>query len=410
MLRESATFPKVQVSENEYLVAFSTLNVFLRKCRSARFYASQWLTRREHQRRAKKRRQAFDSWLRRLDDRKPEILIGANFVAMGGTRQHMHALHRYSMQPSALMPDEECLRHLTPWDLATEFGQEFSSWRPKSAVAVHSHVFPWYINWCMLQKKTYGTKWVHTHHNWYYPEFGRNGLESWQQEFNEHFLIALRNADVCLSVSRSQQRFLRTTFGIETEYLPNGVDVDACDRGRAERWVESTGRDGAILYVGRNDPVKNPVAFVQLAQMLPGLQFVMLGEGLSTETLQDEWSICPPENLFIQGNVSHARVQDAIAACSVLVMTSRREGLPTLALEAMTQGKSIVVPEEEGCMEAVSYGEFGFIYQPDNISDLAEKTLKARRDVSRCSGARDRILQEFNWPVIATKLEKFYHR
>ncbi len=327
---------------------------------------------------------------------------------MGGTRQHMHSLSRYSTHSTALMPDEECLKVLTPWHLATEFSQQFSNWRPKSVVAVHSHVFPWFIDWCMDQKNRYGTRWVHTHHNWYYPEFGRDGLEPWQQQFNEHFLIALRNADVCLTVSRGQQNFLSSTFGITSEYLPNGVDVEACDKGLAERWLRRTGISGAILYVGRNDPVKNPAAFVKLSETLPAERFVMVGEGLSADVLRNEWNVVPPENLLILGKMSHAEVQDAIAASSVVVMTSRREGLPTLALEAMAHGKPIVVPDEEGCMEAISHGEFGFIYQQDNISELAERTMQAKGDLIRCSGSRERVLSEFSWPVIVSKLDEIY--
>ncbi|MFM7830561.1 MAG: glycosyltransferase, partial [Planctomycetaceae bacterium] len=103
-------------------------------------------------------------------------------------------------------------------------------------------------------KQKFGTRWIHTHHNWYYPEFGRNGLEPWQEQFNEWFLVAAAEADVCLCVSRSQQRFLREQFDLNCSYLPNGVDIQACRKADAGRWQQTTGiAPGFVLFVGRNE-------------------------------------------------------------------------------------------------------------------------------------------------------------
>ncbi len=354
------------------------------------------------------RRQAFDSWLRGLHINPPDVLVGANFVEFGGTRHHMHAIKAFSSLQVALAPDDESLKKMTGVLLQTEFRESFLQFKPQGLRAAHSHVFPWFIEWCHHQKLTNGLRWIHTHHNWYYPEFARGELEPWQEKFNEGFLYALRNADVCLSVSRWQQRFLRESVGLETHYLPNGVDVSICDQADAGRWGCKTGQSGFVLYVGRNDPVKNPVDFVLLAQRLPGIEFVMIGQGLSSDVLRDEWDIVAPANLAVMGGASHEETQDAIAACSVLVMTSKREGLPTLALEGMAQSKPVVVPTENGCMEAVGGGEFGFVYEQGSISSLVEMTEQALSDTTKCLKGRRRILEEFDWPVIMRKLDKIY--
>ncbi|HBJ35792.1 MAG TPA: hypothetical protein DDZ51_13810 [Planctomycetaceae bacterium] len=320
----------------------------------------------------------------------------------------MHSLVRYSSLNLAIFPDDKVLAEVPLGFITSDFSEQFYRWTPSSVQAVHSHVFPWFIQWCDFQKRQSGIRWVHTHHNWYYPEFGKGALEPWQEQFNEGFLFALRNADVCLSVSKWQQKFLKEQFGLATHYLPNGVDVKACDQADASRWVAKTGLKDFVLYLGRNDPVKNPVDFVLLAQHLPKVKFVMVGQGLSCEVLRDEWQIEAPANLVVLGGASHEDAQDAIAACSVLVMTSKREGLPTLALEAMAQSKPVVVPTEDGCMEAVGGGEFGFIYRQGDIDHLAESTLEALSDQIRRGRARQRVLNEYNWTVILSKLDKVY--
>ncbi len=384
------------------------MKVLIRKVRSACYHAREWNKRRLARCDVRMRVRACRRWLDRVNQQRPEVLVGANFDPFGGTRQHMHSLLRYSSLNLAIVPDDRLLKDVEPGFLTTEFNDEFYRWRPAGIRAVHSHVFPWFIQWCAFRKRQHGIRWIHTHHNWYYPEFGKGALEPWQEQFNEGFLLALRNADVCLSVSRWQQKFLKDQFGLTTHYLPNGVDVEACDRADASRWIARTGVKDFVLYLGRNDPVKNPVEFVLLAQKLPTVQFVMVGQGLTSEVLRDEWQVITPENLVVLGGASHEEAQDAIGACRVLVMTSKREGLPTLALEAMTQSKPVVVPTEDGCMEAVGGGEFGFVYEPGNIDHLAEVTLQAWKDETRRFAARHHVLREYNWPVVLRKLDRIY--
>jgi glycosyltransferase involved in cell wall biosynthesis len=384
------------------------MKVFIRKVRSACYHAREWNKRRLARREVRNHFRACRNWLRRLDNQRPAVLVGANFVPFGGTRQHMHSLLEYSSMDLAIVPDDHLLQQVDPGFLASEFNDEFYRWKPVGVQAVHSHVFPWFIRWCEFQKRQHGIRWIHTHHNWYYPEFGRGELEPWQKEFNEQFLFALRHADVCLSVSKWQRDFLRTSFDIETHYLPNGVNVAVCDAADAERARRRTGLDEFVLYAGRNDPVKNPADFVKLAIGLPQHQFLMLGQGLSNKTLLEEWEVLVPTNLKVIGEATHHETQDAIAACSALVVTSKREGLPTLVLEAMTHGKPIVVPEEDGCMEAVGNGEFGFIYRQGDIDHLSTMTLEAISDRKRSSESRARILEEYDWRVVMQKMDRIY--
>lgn len=383
-------------------------SVLLRKCRSACYHAREVWKIRQACRQAANRRRAFETWLKQLRSSRHDVLVGANFAEFGGTRHHMHALKAFSSLNVALIPDDESLKRITEWSLKSEFRELFLQFDTSGIKAAHSHVFPWFIEWCHYQQQKSGLRWIHTHHNWYYPEFGRGELEPWQEEFNEQFMFALRHADVGLSVSKWQRDFLRKSFDLETHYLPNGVNVELCDAADAGQARRRTGLDEFVLYAGRNDPVKNPADFVRLAIRLPKYQFLMLGQGLSNVTLQKEWEVTVPENLKVIGEATHQETQDAIAACSVLVVTSKREGLPTLVLEAMTHGKPIVVPTEDGCIEAIGHGDFGFIYRQGDIDHLSAMTLEAISDRERCSRARKRILEEYDWRVVARRLDQIY--
>lgn len=343
----------------------------------------------------------YDHWTRHLLQHPPDVMIGTN-LAWGGVRQHIHAIKQYSALRLELVPPDELLQ-----DFGEDLRQKFLEFVPIRVRAVHSHVFPWFIDWCKQQQKS-GVRWIHTYHLNYFPEHAKGDLLPWQNEINHSLLKVACHADVRISVARWQQDYLMRTHGIETIYLPNGVDVALCDKANAKRFQKRVGEGPFILYVGRNDPVKNPGDFVRLALRLPREKFVMIGHDLNREILRNEWDLEVPCNLIVYGSTSHIEVQDAIAACSALVVTSKREGLPTLILEAMAQCKPVVVPNEAGCMEAIGDGEFGFIYRPNDLDDLAEKTLAALTDNDRSRRGRKRVLSEYDWRVVAPKLDAIY--
>ena len=378
-----------------------------RLVKSARFRSSEAWSRWRYAAAQKRKHRLFQAWLSQLRTHPPEVLIGANFDRLGGVGQHIRGIRRHSSLRIEPAPSDELIASLEQYDFQSELCQDFMDFAPDGTRALHSHVFPWFIEWCRLHQKS-GVRWIHTYHNMYFPEFARNELEPWQKEMNHVLLNDARHANVRISVSRWQSAYLEKEHGIETLYLPNGVDVAFCEGGNASRFVRKTGQTRFILYVGRNDPVKNPADFVRLSQRLPQHQFVMMGHGLSPEILETEWGVAVPENLYHYGSATRAEVQDALAACSALVVTSKREGLPTLVLEAMTHRRAVVVPDDAGCMEAVGQGEFGFIYRQGDLDDLTAKTLAALANPDRGQRARQRVLTEYDWRVIAPKLDGIY--
>jgi glycosyltransferase involved in cell wall biosynthesis len=355
---------------------------------------------------AARKRREFKAWVQQLESFPPQVLLGSNFAEFGGVRQHIHSIQKFSKLRVELAPPDELLRLISPHEVRTIFRDEFFRLEPMKISAFHSHVFPWFIEWSRTRERK-STKWIHTYHLPYFPEHAEGPLAAWQEEINRALIDDARHADVRLSVSKWQQAYLADEHDITTSYLPNGVDVAVCDRANASRFRQLTGLTDFVLYVGRNDPVKNPAEFVRLAARMPSLQFVMLGRDLSPAIMETEWKVDVPANVLVRGETKHSEVLDAIAASRAVVVTSRREGLPTLVLEAMALEKNVVVPREAGCLEAIDQGEFGFVYEAGEIDHLVEQTVKAI-DSPANHGARERVLTEFDWRVIAPKLDAYY--
>lgn len=71
----------------------------------------------------------------------------------------------------------------------------------------------------------------------------------------------------------------------------------------------------------------------------------------------------------------HGRLSDvrpAIAACSVYVLPSYREGTPRTVLEAMAMGRAIVTTDAPGCRETVVHGKNGYLVKVRSSTDLAK--------------------------------------
>lgn len=71
---------------------------------------------------------------------------------------------------------------------------------------------------------------------------------------------------------------------------------------------------------------------------------------------------------------------DLLAACDVLVLPSRREGLGVAALEAMAAGRPVVASAVGGLAEAVVDEQTGLLVPPDDVDALAAALLRLLRD------------------------------
>lgn len=350
--------------------------------------------------------QLVSKWFKLLKSQNPQVLIGANILKPNGVDFHIHSIHKNSALKTQLVPADHILERLS-------MGGFLQNYLPNLPLminnTIHSHVYPRFIEWC-FQKKTENNsiKWIHTYHLHYFNDHANKELLPWQKEFNRVFVEVASKADVKISVSKWQQAFYKENFNIDTVYIPNGVNVEQCDKADSNYFRKIFGLDQFILNVSRHDPVKNPGEFVRLAVSMPEHNFVIIGSDLSKDLFKEYYHIIPPSNLRIFGKMTQMEVQHAIAACSCLVSTAKKEGLPTLVLEGMAHSKPVVVSNEPGSMEAIDHGAYGYFYELGNIEDLKEKTLLAISENTIGKKARKRILEEYDWRVVAKKLDAIY--
>jgi glycosyltransferase involved in cell wall biosynthesis len=338
---------------------------------------------------------------------RPRIGMGWTGDVVGGVKNHLLAIRRHSSIGVSILPLDVCIGAAASAGLTMTLPETVREKDLARFDILHSHVEPFFIRLC-AQVARRGIPWVHTYHTVYFSDDWRGGLAAWQQEINQCLLETASHADVRVSVSRWLQAHLRERHGIETLYIPNGVDTDKCRRARPERFAARYGLRPFALFVGSSDDIKNPQAFVRLAGCFPAIDFVMIGRRLDRESLQQKTGSDLPGNLRVLGPLPHEGVLDAIAACRVFVMTSRSEGLPTVMMEAMALGKPVVGCNRFGVQEVIGDERYGFIYDFENMSDLQHQFRCALEDGTRGCAARARVETEYAWPGVIKKLDVVY--
>jgi glycosyltransferase involved in cell wall biosynthesis len=127
-----------------------------------------------------------------------------------------------------------------------------------------------------------------------------------------------------------------------------------------------TTRDKISLFVGRSDPLKGPHIFSKVAEIvktrIPDARFIVVGSSL------------PDKHIESIGKVDFDTLLKYYQTASCLCIPSIwPEPLGAIALEAMSCCTPVVAHRLGGLVETVVDGETGFLVEPGNLDDLADK-------------------------------------
>ncbi|WP_454764682.1 glycosyltransferase family 4 protein [Cupriavidus campinensis] len=94
-------------------------------------------------------------------------------------------------------------------------------------------------------------------------------------------------------------------------------------------------------------------------------------------------------------------VRPAIAASTVYVLPSYREGTPRTVLEAMAMGRAVITTDAPGCRETVVDGDNGFLVKVKSVDELGAAMLRFLEDPALAvrMGQRSRAIAEEKYDV-----------
>lgn len=194
------------------------------------------------------------------------------------------------------------------------------------------------------------------------------------------YLVGGFRAKEILWVSNSSYEgyFFHKLFAKKSRVLYNIIDAGKIHEMVAQ---DETGYDYDVLYLGRLTYQKDPQRLMRLSAILkekkPDIKIAVVGAG---ELEEETGQLC--EQLGLQENVQFLGFRSnparMIRDSKAVVLTSRWEGTPMCALEAMCLGTPVVSTPTDGMKDITQNGVNGYLSDDDAV--LAECLLKLIND------------------------------
>ncbi|MHA6279863.1 glycosyltransferase family 4 protein [Salinimicrobium sp. CAU 1759] len=247
-------------------------------------------------------------------------------------------------------------------------------------------------------------------------------LESRKQKWKNFWLekTALKAAEHLLSVSQFTADKTRKIFSLEKgiTILPNGVDIDQFVPGRNEE------KEKSILYFGslirKKGVLELAQIFNKITEVQPDTYLRMVGKDV-VDVLEKRSTLeIIRERLSEEANaqfehipeVPYDKISSIIKSHAVVVFPSFAEAFPMTWLEAMAMEKALVTSNIGWAGEIMISGKTGFMVDPKDHSQFADKILKLLNDpklrLNIGKSSRNRICKHFSAEVIAKKNIEYY--
>ena len=209
------------------------------------------------------------------------------------------------------------------------------------------------------------------------------------------YLIAGFKAKHIIWVSNSSYEgyVFHKLFEKKSSVLYNIIDVEQIFQKKAQ---DTNTYDYDMIYVGRLTYQKDPQRLMRLCAKLkeskPDLNVAIVGTGEQEEEVK---ALCG--ELGLQENVHFLGFQSnpikMVHDSKAMILTSRWEGTPMCALEAMALGTPVVSTPSDGMKDLIEDGINGYLHDDDEV--LAEKLLKIMNDPDHRGMLSENTMKKF---------------
>lgn len=274
---------------------------------------------------------------------------------------------------------------------------------------VHIHAEgPAFMCWL---PKVMGKKVIVTIHglDWARAKWGK--FASWYIKSGEK--NAVKYADDIIVLSSSVQKYFKDKYGIETRFIPNGVNQAVITEADEIRKSWGLEKDSYILYLGRIVPEKGEKYLIEaFKKVKTDKKLVIAGGSSDTDTFMEELKKMAKEDErivftgFVQGKI----LQEIYSNAYIYCLPSDLEGMPLSLLEAMSYGNCCVVSNIPECTEVVE--DKAVVFEKGNIDDLREKLQSLCENKETVETykyqAANFILKKYGWNDVVEKTMKLY--
>ena len=156
-------------------------------------------------------------------------------------------------------------------------------------------------------------------------------------------------------------------------------------------------------------------AFATIARRFPRARLILAGDGPARTGLEQQ-----ARDLHIShavefvGWVAPDQVPALINNCTMLLMPSRDDSLPLVALEAAWMARPVVAARVGGLPEVVVHEQTGLLFESENVGGLAESISflleNPQAALQMGQAARDRVQTVFSWEQHVNAYDALYQK
>jgi len=218
---------------------------------------------------------------------------------------------------------------------------------------IHSHTFKAGV---LARLMFFRIPKIHTFHGHLMgdPEFSRRAL---QVIVNIERRLAKVTKNLITVGEQVSKDLVQVGVGKPSQYISiasEGQKLKFLTRDQARANLGIDPETPIVLWMARMAPVKNPSLALEIADLLPKVDFLMAGGGELFNQIKDQ----APSNVRILGWVDAAEV---IPAADIFLSTSLNEGIPYSLIEVLSAGVPIVAVESGSVAEIVEDKMNGFL-------------------------------------------------
>ena len=153
-----------------------------------------------------------------------------------------------------------------------------------------------------------------------------------------------------------------------------------------------------VSFIGRASEEKGIVEFLEVAKVLPNIQFAVVGSlDPSLHSLKDN----TPDNVLWSGFLSGKDYDKFYQQSKIVVVPSKwYEGFPNVITRAMQHGKPVITSNIGAMHSIIDHNTNGMLVAPGDVEQLKNTIEDLYRDDNKCirlgAQGKKKALQDYN--------------
>lgn len=228
----------------------------------------------------------------------------------------------------------------------------------------------------------------------------------------------LKRFDHILSVSNAAQEFAKRYFGVESEVVPNAVDIKKFGHGRKLKKFDDGQQN--ILFLGRLVKRKGCELLLEAAhwldnrQMLENRRIIICGPGPLEDELKSKTKHYGlSDKVTFEGFIAEESKADYLSSADLAVFPSTGgESFGIVLIEAMANGALVLGGDNPGYASVLG-PQPELLVDPNDTAALAtriDKLLSDKRLAERLTNWQDEEVKKYDVNAVGKQLEAIYRQ